>query len=113
MALGWDQALARATLELKIPFHAYIPFSGQETAWPSTSQNAYHALLDCASDLMICSPSGYSAQKMQIRNQRMVDDCTDILALWDGSSGGTANCIAYADGKKPIHNLWLRWEKHK
>ena len=110
MALGWDQALARAALELKIPFHAYVPFIGQENMWPRESQQAYTDLMRKASDLVICSPGGYSAPKMQIRNQRMVDDCTDILALWDGSSGGTANCIKYArDLKlKPIYNLWAR-----
>lgn len=37
----------------------------------------------------------------------MVDDADRILALWDGSSGGTANCVGYAnDIKKPITNLW-------
>lgn len=31
MALGYDQALAEAAIELKIPFHAYCPCYGQDS----------------------------------------------------------------------------------
>jgi uncharacterized phage-like protein YoqJ len=49
---------------------------------------------------------------MQIRNEWMVDNAHIVLALWDGSSGGTGNCIKYANRKsvnKPIINLWSSW----
>ena len=37
----------------------------------------------------------------------MVDNCTHVLAMWDGSEGGTANCVKYAQAvNKPIINLW-------
>lgn len=40
----------------------------------------------------------------------MVDDCDSLLALWDGSSGGTKNCLDYARKKgKPYINLWDRF----
>ena len=34
MALGWDQAVARATADLGIPWVAAITFEGQESKWP-------------------------------------------------------------------------------
>ena len=33
---------------------------------------------------------------MQKRNEYMVDKCDILLAVWDGSAGGTNNCVKYA-----------------
>jgi len=33
---------------------------------------------------------------MQKRNQFMVDNSRVIIAYWDGSKGGTKNCLDYA-----------------
>lgn len=111
MALGWDTALAQAAIKLNIPFSAYIPFKGQESMWPRKSQDEYHDLLVMASEYIIISEGGYSVEKMQIRNEAMVDACKLVLALWDGTSGGTANCLNYARmiGKPIIncHSVWL------
>lgn len=110
MAQGWDQALGWAAKAQCVPFHAYIPFVGQENVWPDATQDRYRELLSYAAQIVVCSPGGYSATKMQTRNMRMVDDCTDLIALWDGSPGGTANCLVYARFKKrPIHLCWEAW----
>lgn len=34
--------------------------------------------------------------KMQKRNEYMVDNADMVIAVWDGSKGGTKNCIDYA-----------------
>lgn len=46
----------------------------------------------------------YNAYKLQIRNEYMIDNCDLLIAVWDGSKGGTCNCIKYAEklGKKII-----------
>ena len=107
MALGWDMAIAEAAVSLDIPFIAAVPFFGQQSAWPFKSQERYHALLKKAQDRVIVCAGGYAAWKMQRRNEYMVDRATEILALWDGTPGGTANCISYAARcRKPIHNVW-------
>ena len=37
----------------------------------------------------------------------MVDNADVILALWNGTGGGTGNCIGYAEKQgKRIINLW-------
>ncbi len=107
MAQGWDMALAQAAINLNIPFHAYVPFNGQELVWPSATRLYYKALLTHAQHVIVCSPGGYTKAAMQIRNQRLVDDCELLVALWNGSPGGTANCIAYATFRdKPYINVW-------
>jgi uncharacterized phage-like protein YoqJ len=36
---------------------------------------------------------------MQKRNEYMVDKCDKLLAVWNGTTGGTHNCIKYAKSK--------------
>lgn len=107
MALGWDQALARAAIDLGIPFVAAVPFEGQERMWPEHSRRRFRELLAQASETVIVSPGSYSANAMQVRNIWMVDHCDRVLALWNGSTGGTHNCITYAArAGKPFVNAW-------
>ena len=114
MALGWDQALAEAAVNLGRPWVAAIPFSGQESKWPQASQDKYHALLAHASDQVLVSQGGYSPQAMQIRNQWMVDNADWVLALWNGSRGGTYNCIQYASEQGvSIANVYKPWVKFR
>jgi len=100
MALGVDQWAAYIAHKLQIPFVAAVPFEKQESKWPQQSQETYHKLLKLASEVVIISPGGYSHDKMQIRNQWMVDHCDKLIAVWDGSSGGTGNCVGYAKSVK-------------
>jgi uncharacterized phage-like protein YoqJ len=97
MALGIDQWAAMIAHKLGIPFLAAIPFEGQEKAWPETSQKTFRLLRKLAAEEVIVSSGGYSADKMQVRNIWMVDNCDTLIAVWDGTSGGTANCVAYAE----------------
>lgn len=112
MALGWDMAVAGACVFWHIPFMAVIPFDGQELRWPEESQYTYRQLLRIADETTVVSGGKYSAYKMQLRNQFMVDRCDLLLALWDGSDGGTANCVRYAQEiGKPVHNCWDNFKK--
>lgn len=112
MALGWDQALAWAAIRLHIPLVAAIPFEGQENMWPVQSKANFHTILKHAKDVVYVSEPGYAPWKMQVRNQWMVNSCDVVLALWDGSDGGTANCVRYAEqAEKPIVNLYEEWRE--
>lgn len=112
MALGWDMALATAAVECDVPFAAYVPFVGQESVWPRASQEQYRALMARASRVRIICDGGYAAWKMQRRNEAMVEDCERLLALWDGTAGGTGNCVAFAERQqRPIVQLWSSWQK--
>lgn len=112
MALGWDQDWAQAAVDLGIPFVAAVPFIGQERAWPELSQRTFAVLLARAAEVVIVSPGGYSPGAMHARNHWMVDRCDLLAALWDGSSGGTADCVGYAERVgRPMVNLWPSWCK--
>jgi uncharacterized phage-like protein YoqJ len=107
MALGWDQALAEATINLNISLLCAIPFVGQETVWKEESKIKYNIILNKANTIYYVDKDGYAPEKLQIRNEWMVDNADLVLALWNGSSGGTYNCIKYAKRRfKPILNLF-------
>lgn len=109
MALGWDQACAQACISLGIPFEAAVPFRGQESKWPAFSQGVYLGLLSNADSITYVDQC-YSPAAMQRRNEYMVRHSDGVVALWDGSSGGTGNCIRFArEQETPIVNLWPWW----
>lgn len=112
MALGLDQAVASACIMTGIPLIAAVPFKGQESVWPPKAKERYANLLAHAKEVRVVSEGGYAAWKMQTRNIWMIDRCDRLLALWNGSPGGTGNCIAYAKSKgiEPI-NCWDDWQK--
>lgn len=107
MALGWDMAWAEAAYRSGLPFVAAVPFEGQERLWPDSSKRQHADLLKRAAQVVVVCPGGYDPQKMQTRNRWMVDHADGLVALWDGSSGGTANCVKYAQRiGRPVVNLW-------
>lgn len=95
-ALGWDTLAARACLLAGIRYHVFVPFDGQELKWPLAARERYHIMLEYAASVRVVSPGPYAAWKMQKRNEAMVNHSLEVWALWDGSDGGTANCIKYA-----------------
>ena len=102
MALGADTLFAEAVLSLKaadlpIRLVCAVPFAGQERKWTAGAQSKFRQILSAADQVEIVSPGAYSPQKMQVRNQWMVDHAMCVMAVWDGTqSGGTWNCIQYA-----------------
>ena len=113
MALGWDQALARAAISLDIPVLAAVPFPDYHKAWPKHVIDEFLVLIDQCDDLVYVSKAYTGPSVMQKRNEWMVDRCDTLLALWDGSpKSGTGNCIRYAEQKGiPVENLWDRYRQ--
>lgn len=110
MAQGWDMACAAACATLGIPWTAAVPFPGQESKWPAASQEVYRRMLGMASE-MVYVGKVYSPAAMQDRNEYMVRRADGIVALWDGSPGGTGNCVRSATrAAVPVLNLWPWWE---
>lgn len=103
MALGFDQDLAALCMRHKIPFIAAVPFQGQERTWNAAARRDYTRLLAHAREVVYVSPPGYSVKKMHVRNEWMVHRIGPagvVLAVWDGSDGGTASCIAIAEARR-------------
>ncbi len=82
--------------------------------WPPPAQEKYKKLLEQA-EVKIVSSGSYAPWKMQTRNEWMIDQALSekhlVLALWNGSPGGTANCVKYAIHQKAkMINVWKYWE---
>jgi uncharacterized phage-like protein YoqJ len=112
MALGWDQAVAIAALQLGLPVHAYVPFNGQNAKWSKRDCEVYSDLLCRCAKVIVVSPGGYSPEKFKVRNEALVDSCDVVLALWNGEHGsGTGHCVRYAEAEgRPVWNVWEQYE---
>lgn len=111
MALGADTVWAQAIVAMKskfpnrVMFTAHIPCENQESRWPADSQKHYHALLEHA-DHRIIYETHYTSQCMQKRNIGMIDASNGLLAIWDGTPGGTGNTVRAAQNNNhPVHIL--------
>lgn len=117
MALGFDQLGAQVAIDNGLKLVAAVPFDPEKHAsgsgWPQESIDRYFEILGHADKVVIVSPGGYEARKMQVRNEWMVDNADDVFALWNGQwknkkggNSGTGNCVRYARrGKKHIEIL--------
>lgn len=114
-ALGFDQALCQAGVNLEIPCLAAIPFEGYHEKWPTVSRIAYKHLLSQSCEVKYICKGGYAGYKMQKRNDWMVDQLVEpddvLLTIYNGDlEGGTFNCIEYATSKGvKIDNLYQTW----
>lgn len=102
MALGIDTWAARIVIKLKETLYphlhlvAAIPCKGQESRWLKESQEEYEWILDRCDDVYYVSNEPYTYSCMQDRNEYMVDNSDYVIAVWNMTAGGTANCVGYA-----------------
>ena len=100
MALGCDHyfcecALALRTSHPDITVEAAVPCPEQASRWSQEQQTRYARLLDACDFQTMVSPQ-YTPFCMQKRDRYMVDRASLLVAVFDGSSGGTQYTIAYA-----------------
>lgn len=100
MALGVDQWAAEVALDLGIKVLALVPCVSQEQKWPPESQVKYRKLLDriveAGGEVEFVTKTTYTLTCMQLRNQRIVDYSSHMIAVWDGTWGGTGGCVRLA-----------------
>lgn len=116
MAIGVDLLFANAVIAIndnnwidkKIHLHAALPCLDQETKWPNHTINAYNELLSRCDSTKIIVNELYADAKycMHARNKYMVDNCDILLAVWDGTPGGTGSCVKYAKSVNK-HTIYL------
>ena len=108
-ALGVDQVAAEVSLDLGIPYVFILPFpvDVMSARWPSSARKHLLHLISHAVRTYTVQRS-FSMSGYQRRNEVMVDHCDLLCAIFDGSPGGTANCIYYAQSiGKDIHFIPL------
>jgi uncharacterized phage-like protein YoqJ len=96
MALGVDQWAVEEALLLKVPVLAAIPCREQEKFWGTAAKGKYFDLLAKTQAQQYVTEGPYFKHVMQTRNEWMVDRANVVVAIFDGTPGGTANCVKYA-----------------
>ncbi|WP_078598587.1 DUF4326 domain-containing protein [Evansella clarkii] len=112
LALGGDTIWSKAILAMKekypgrVQFHAEIPMMEQASAWFKKSDiDFWHEQVERADFTSVYGSldgveehkrRGLAAKFLNLRNEGMLDHSNVLLALHDGSSGGTGNAVAYA-----------------
>ena len=104
MARGCDFYFAELVLALRetrgdVSLEAAIPCPTQAAAWPAADRERWRAILD-ACDLETMVQDHYTAGCMLRRNRYMVDHSALIIAVYDGSDGGTRRTLEYALRRK-------------
>ncbi len=100
MAQGCDFFFCEAVLHLReekadVVVEAAVPCEGQSDAWPPEVQERYNRLLE-ACDVRTLVSRSYTPDCMQKRNQYMVDKASVLVAVYDGTQGGTMQTVLYA-----------------
>ena len=107
-ALGVDMMALEICYELRRKLNCTIevavPFEEQTKYYKDNHKELYRTQLIRANkvtqvDKLTNYYGGTINAKLQRRNEYMVDNADLIIAVWDGSKGGTKNCIDYALSK--------------
>mgnify|MGYP000176748952 CR=1 FL=1 len=110
-ALGVDQWAAEIVIKKKekypnIKLVIAKPFPSQGRKWPASSRKRFHKICESADTVVDISPDPYTREKMMRRNQWMIDKSDMVIAVWDGSTGGTADAVNKAiEVGKPIYRI--------
>lgn len=104
MALGVDQLFALAALEAKrlgadLELTACVPCHNYSVKWRYENQKVYEEIIQKADAVEYVVDGEYTSDCLELRNRYMVDRADLLLAVWDGSRSGTANCVRYAQSK--------------
>lgn len=117
LALGWDQALAIAADKLGLTVWGYAPCKNMDVKWPQLSQDKYNEVLGICEKIIYVHDGDYPGPWCMIkRDERMVDDSNEVLALFDGNfvKSGTGHTVKYANKlKRKVTNVWDQWLEYQ
>lgn len=100
MAQGCDLYFCESALRLRrerpgVTVEAAVPCPTQADAWPAEQRARYRRLLEsCDYETMVSAR--YTSFCMQRRDRYMVDHASLLIAVYDGSPGGTRYTVEYA-----------------
>lgn len=108
MALGFDLVGAEVATELGIPLVCAEPYTGQEKngfyqknpGMLKKRQRIEDYARKTGEIVLVDTEEGYvkntNYDKLQSRNEWMIDNADQVYAVFSGKRGGTANAVAYA-----------------
>lgn len=100
MATGCDMYFCEAVIELRtvhedITLEAAIPWEGQSSGWPAALKKRYSRLVE-ECDYYTLVQNRYTPDCLMRRNRYMVDNSSVLIAVFNGTPGGTMSTILYA-----------------
>lgn len=99
MARGVDIFAGEIVMELRenhpIKLMAVVPYKGQEKFWDEQWQKRYNKLIDNSDGTFVLYDKYYK-YSLQERNEFMVENSQRVIAVYNGSLGGTRNTIEFA-----------------
>lgn len=103
MAMSIDMICAEIVINMKnkyknVELECVLPCLSQSAKWSKSYKDRYNKILDRADKITIISEN-YTPQCMMDRNKYMVDNSNMIIAVYNGSQGGTEKTIRYAKAK--------------
>jgi len=101
MASGADLLFAKTALRLKkeyppVRFIAVIPCLEHDKGWNHADRTACREAAEQADEVIMVSNTRYYDGCMAKRNRYLVDNCDELLAIYDGRPGGTMQTINFA-----------------
>lgn len=94
-----------------------IPFEKQYIKWNGVDKERYNRMISLADDVIYVDTlkeykiekhttvGTYNKDKLQKRNEYMIDNTDILITIWDGSKSGTKNCIDYAKNKNGFSKI--------
>lgn len=109
MARGWDLKVARAAIDLKVPFIAAMPFPGQAERWALTDRQEWQFAVERAHDIATISPFELNVSYLK-RDRWIVTQCDELWALDSGRPSGSHTTVLYAgEVNRTVRPLWEPW----
>jgi len=107
MALGIDMWAARIVLALRhkydhIKLIAAVPCKNQHKKWVIQSKMEWEKILSQCNKVHYVSEEEYTPWCMDQRNKWMVKNSDYVIAVHDGTKGGTYNCVQDAKKKSRV-----------
>ena len=104
MARGCDFYFAEAVLALReehpeVTLEAAIPCAEQSASWSASQRHRWEELIS-ACDKRTVLQEQYTPDCMIRRNRYMVEHSSLVIAVYDGSDGGTRRTLEYAIREK-------------
>lgn len=107
-AIGVDLMAAEVALKLGLKHTLCIPFDGYNRFWREQEEFARLEMIKTnplTNTVLVNEgkpPQGDEGKEwvkkvLNDRNMYMVDNTDCLIAVWNGSKGGTANCFAYGE----------------
>jgi uncharacterized phage-like protein YoqJ len=108
---GWEQALAKAAIELQVPLTVALPYPGRDRDWKKEVRVVYYELLSRAAEVFQISDSSSPTALLECHFWQ-TDQSVLVLALWDFDfHGETYAAVKYAVNKGvTVSNHWQDWQ---